>query len=419
MGLQVNVRELITQLYTHRNTVEYLFGNRDNVTVNELLAQCELTEEQYRKLIQQEIIYEHQTVVGLSDAIIAMFEDFMEIGEVTPGVIRDYISELKRNIEYYQEVREMRFLRSIKKYLKRISIAITREIIKLQKNVDDTYKNEGNYRIKLQKLEDYRSKRDSIIDFIKRTEEMIGETKMIFSHTADTELYGIISSLKASLIENLDYLIEIQTDITDYINKIQFQLDVYKKAQALKEIKDRGELHYKTNFKNVIEALDALGFNAVKSPRTKISVEFLFTDEGHVICQKVAEKYKIARLMARRMAEKHPGDFKDLHTEAFVRMDTETLVEKFSNQKKNLFEFLQDYKFPKAIGDLTFEERITLFVEVAMEYEKILDFKFTLNYYDYEVKGVKKRLGYTLILPNKDRVVKKKKVAPLPKEGEN
>src|SRR5437764_853163 len=97
-----------------------------------------------------------------------------------------------------------------------------------------------------------------------------------------------------------------------------------------------------------------------------------------------------------------------LHTEAFVRMDTETLVEKFMNQKKNLFEYLQTYKFPKAIGDLTFEERITLFVEVAMEYEKQLDFKFTLNYYDYEVKGVKKRLGYTLILPQKDKVFKKK-----------
>ncbi len=366
MGLQVNVRELITQLYVHRNTVEYLFGNRDNVTVTELLSQGEITEEQYKKLLQQEILYEYQTIVGLNDSVIAMFEDFMEIGEVTPGVIRDYITELKRNFEFYQEAREMRFLRGIKKYLKRIGIAITREIIKLQKNIDDTYKNESNYRIKLQKLEDYRTKRDAIIEFIKKTEEMLEEAKGIFAISADTELYGIVTSLKASLIENLDYLIEIQTDITDYINKIQFQLDVYKKAQALKDIKDRGELHYKTNFKSVIEAIDAIGFNAIKSPRTKISVEFLYTDEGHLICNRVAEKYKIARLMARRMADKLPGNFKDQRPEAFIRMDTETLVDKFMNQKKNLFEYLQDYKFPKAIGDLTFDERITLFVEIAM-----------------------------------------------------
>jgi hypothetical protein len=409
MGLQVNVKELLTQLYYNRNTVEYLFGNRDTISVTELMAQGELTEEQYRKLVQQEILYENESIVGLNDAVIAMFEDFMEIGEVTPGVIRDYIAELKRNIEYYQEAREMRFMRAVKKYLKRINIAITREIIKLQKNVDDTYKNESNYRIKLQKLEDYRTKRDAIIDFIKKTEEMIEQAKAIFAISADMELHGITTSLKSSLIENLDYLIEIQTDITDYINKIQFQMDVYKKVQAIKEVKDRGELYYKTNFKNVVEAIDPIGFNAIRSPRTKISVDFLFTDEGHVICQRVADKYKIARLMARRMADKLPADFKNQRAEAFVRLDLETLVEKFLNQKKNLFEFLQEFKFPKAIGELTFNERITLFVEVAMEYERTLDFKFTLNYHDYEVNGVKKRLGYTLILPRKDKIFKKKK----------
>ena len=409
MGLQVNVRELITQLYNHRSTVEYLFGNRDTITVTELLATGEITEEQYRKLIQQELLYEYHTVVGLNDSVIAMLEDFMEIGEVTPGVIRDYISELNRNLEFYNDVKELRFLRAIKKYLKRIGIAITREIIKLQKNIDDTYKNEGNYRIKLQKLEDYRTKRDAIIDFIKKTEELLDTSKNTFSISADSELYGIVSSLKSSLIENLDYLIEIQTDITDYINKIQFQLDVYKKAQKIKDIKDRGELHYKTNFKNVIEALDPIGFNSIRSPRTKVSVEFLYTDEGHIICKRVAEKYKISRLLARRMAEKLPGDFKDLRAEAFVKMDTAKLVEKFMSQKKNLFEFLQDYKFPKVLGDLSFEERITLFVEVAMEYEKHLDFRFTLNYFDYEVNGQKKKLGYTLILPNRKKTENKEK----------
>ena len=121
----------------------------------------------------------------------------MEIGEVTPGFINDYINELKRHIRFYQEVHEHRFLRSIKKYLKRINVALSREIIKLQKNVDDTYKNESNYRIKIQKLEDYREKRDTIIDFIKKTEEVIEETRGLFTLTNDTELYGIVNALKA------------------------------------------------------------------------------------------------------------------------------------------------------------------------------------------------------------------------------
>lgn len=409
MGLQVNAKEILSLLYYNRDVVDFLFANRDSVTVNELLSRADITPEQYQKLVATDILYEHQQIVGLNDVVIAMFEDFMEIGEVTPSFINDYINELTRNIKYYREGNEYRFLRIIKKYLNRIGVAISREIIKLQKNVDDTYKNESNYRIKLQKLDDYRLKRDTIIEFIERTEDVIDETRKLFDITNDLELHGIVSHLRQTLIENLDYLIEIQTDITDFINKIQFQLDVYKKAQRLKEVKDQGQLHYKTNFKEVIGKLNPIGFNGIRGPRTKIAVEFLYMDEGHDICRRVAEKYKITRLMARRLAEKLPANFKDQRAEAFVKLDTLTLLNKFLAQKKNLFEFLMDYKFPKTLGVVTFEERITLFVEIAMEFDKKLDFRFTLEKYEWlDDNGIKRRLGYTLILPGK---VKEKKAA--------
>ena len=302
----------------------------------------------------------------------------------------------------------MRFLRSIKKYLKRINATLTREIIKLQKNVDDTYKNESNYRIKLQKLQDYREKRDTIIEFIKKTKEVVEETRALFDLTNDSELYGIVQALKVSLIENLDYLIEIQTDITDFINKIQFQLDVYVKAQRLKEIKDHGSLHFKTNFNEIVRNINTLRYNGVKTPKTKIAVDFLYTDEGHVLCKRISEKYKLTRLMVRGMADRMQGNFKEKGIEQQIKLDTEKLVERFLTQtKSNLFEYLMEYKFPKAIGTVTFEERLSLFVEIAMEYQTKLDFKYRLIYYDYEDSAKKsKRLGYTLILP---MVEKKKK----------
>jgi hypothetical protein len=401
MGVQVNVKELLTQLYYNRNVIEFLFGNRDGITVTELMNREDITTEQYQRLIDYEILYEYQSIVSVNDAVIAMFEDFMEIGEVTPSFINDYINELKRYIKYFSEGRENRFLRSIKKYLKRINTAITREIIKLQKNVDDTYKNESNYRIKLQKLEDYRSKRDTIIEFIKKTEEIIEETRSLFNLTNDLELFSIVTSLKTGLIENLDFLIEIQTDITDYINKIQFQLDVYKKAQQIKEVKDRGELHYKTNFREIVKSINPIGFNNVKAPRTKIPIEFLYTDDGYMLCARVAEKYKITRLMSRRLADKMSGNFKDVTIENTLKLDTTTLVDKFLTQNKlNLFEFLVNYKFPKAVGNVSFEERITLFVEIVLEYDKALEFKYRLNYFEYEdSEQKKKRLGYTVIFP--------------------
>ncbi len=412
MALQVNINDILSQLYQNRSAIEFLFANRENVTVNELLSRGDLSSEQYQKLKSLDLIYEYENIVSLNDAVVAMFEDFMEIGEVTPGFINDYLNELNRHIKFYQEVRELRFLRSIKKYLKRINSTITREIIKLQKNVDDTYKNESNYRIKLQKLEDYRVKRDTIIDFIKRTGEVVEEARTLFNLTNDTELYGIIQSLKGSLIENLDFLIEIQTDITDFINKIQFQLDVYKKAQKLKEIKDHGALHFKTNFNEIVNSVNTIRYNGHKSPRTKIAVDFLYTDDGHVLCKRVAEKYKLTRLMVRGLADKMQGNFKDKGLEQQIKLDTQKLVDRFLAQTKtNLFEYLMEYKFPKSIGTVTFEERLSLFVEIAMEYQTIMDFKYRLQYYDYEDnEKKKKRLGYTLILPMKEKDKKKKEV---------
>lgn len=409
MSLQVNVKDLLSNLYHNRGVVELLFGQRDQITVNELLGRDDITEEQYRKLVSLEILYEYENIVSLNDGVVAMFEDFMEIGEVTPGFINDYINELKRHIRFYQDAREIRFLRSIKKYLKRINSTLTREIIKLQKNVDDTYKNESNYRIKLQKLEDYREKRDTIIEFIRQTTAIVDETRALFNITNDTELFGIVSSLKASLIENLDFLIEIQTDITDFINKIQYQLDVYKKAQRLKEVKDHGTLHFKTNFREIISSINTLKHNGHKSPKTKIPVDFLYSDDGHVLCRRVAEKYKITRLMIRGVAGKMAGNFKEQGLVQQIKLDTEKLVDRFLSQNKtNLFEYLIDYKFPKAVGVISFEERLSLFVEIAMEYQNHLDFKYRLQYHDYMVDNVKKRLGYTLILPLKEKAKKEK-----------
>ncbi len=411
MALQVNVNDILSQLYQHRGVVEFLFANRENITVNELLAREDITHEQLQKLKSLDLVYEYENIVSLNDAVMAMFEDFMEIGEVTPGFINDYINELNRHIRFYQEAREMRFLRSIKKYLKRINSTLTREIIKLQKNVDDTYKNESNYRIKLQKLEDYREKRDTIIEFIKKTTDVVEETRTLFSLTNDSELFGIVQALKVSLIENLDYLIEIQTDITDFINKIQFQLDVYKKAQRLKEIKDHGTLHFKTNFNETISNINTLRYNGHKSPKTKISIDFLYTDDGHILCKRISEKYKLTRLMVRGLADRMAGNFKDKGLEQQIKLDTEKLVERFLVQtKENLFEYLMNYKFPKAIGTVTFEDRLSLFVEIAMEYQNSLDFKYRLQYYDYEDNEKKpKRLGYTLILPQTEKEKDRKK----------
>ena len=102
MALQVNVNDILSQLYQHRGVVEFLFANRENITVNELLSREDISQEQFQKLKSLDLVYEYESIVSLNDAVVAMFEDFMEIGEVTPGFINDYINELNRHIRFYR-----------------------------------------------------------------------------------------------------------------------------------------------------------------------------------------------------------------------------------------------------------------------------------------------------------------------------
>jgi hypothetical protein len=131
-----------------------------------------------------------------------------------------------------------------------------------------------------------------------------------------------------------------------------------------------------------------------------------------VLCKRVAEKYKLSRLMMRGIAGKLPSNFKEQLIDQQIKLDVEKLVDKFLNQNKlNLFEYLIDYKFPKAVGNVSFEERLSIFVEIAMEYQNSLDFKYRLGYHDYEdANQKKKRLGYTIILPLKKEEKKSKKI---------
>ncbi len=219
--------------------------------------------------------------------------------------------------------------------------------------------------------------------------------------SGDSQLIQITESLKRTLLENLDYLIEIQTDITDYINKIQYQLEIYQKAQQIKEIKDQGLLNYSTNFHEVVAGLNPIRFNGIKNPRTKISIETLYTDVGQQLCQKVAEKYKVSQIKLRTTAGQLSFNLNEKILDHQLLIDTQGLIDKFMKQKdKDLFQFLCDYKFPKSIGELTLEQKLSLFVELLIEYEKHLNFTFRLNYVSLpDSNDQEKRIGYTVIYP--------------------
>jgi hypothetical protein len=399
----LTIKDLANLFYQNKEVIEMLFGNKDSINKSEILAREDMSDEKLEKLKNYEFIHENDNIIGLDDRIITFIEEFLEIGEVTTSFINDNILTLTDNIRYYRIDSNPKFLRNIKRSLKKINSTTYREVIKLHKNIDDTYKNQDNYIIKLQELEKYKQKRDDIIALIKETEEIVSESQGLFNLIIDAELSSIVLDLRYSLVRNRDYLNEIQAQIIDYINRIQHQSAIYKKIQRLKELKDYEELKYKTNFVDVVINAKALMFHRRNPLKSKLSLDFLYTDQGYHLTQKIAKKLHLLRQVSRKPAGKMVDGFDAEVPEESASLDIALLVDKFCKQnKEDLFQFVLNYKFPKKVGELSLEKRISLYVGITIDFDNRLQISDRIGKMDYvNDRQEKLKLGYAIIKPSK------------------
>jgi hypothetical protein len=406
----LTIKDLVNLLYQNREVVEMLFGNKDSINKSEILAREDMTDEKLEKLVMYEIIHENNNIIGLDDRITTFIEEFLEIGEVTTSFINDNIQSLNENLKYYRIDNNPKFLRNIKRALKRINSTTSREVMKLHKNIDDTYKNQDNYLIKLQELDKYKRKRDDIINLIRETEQIISEAQGFFNTIIDAELNSIVLDLRYLLVRNRDYLNEIQSQIIDYINKIQYQSEIYKKIQRLKELKDYEELKYKTNFVEVVAGTKALMLQRRNPLKSKLSLDFLHTDQGFAITKKVAARLHLLRNNHRKPAGKMAAGFDDNNKEESASLNINLLVEKFMQSDTDLFQFVVNYKFPEKVGELSLEKRISLYVGISIDFDNKLVISSKTGRIEFvNEKQQKLRVGYAIIKPNRKVVEKEVK----------
>lgn len=396
----LSIRDLVNLLYQSRDVIELLFGSKDSVNKAEILARDDMSDEKLEKLVSYEIIHENNQTIGLDDRIVTFIEEFLEIGEVTTSFINDNIQSLNENLKYYRIDSNTRFLRNIKRSLKKISSTTSREVMKLHKNIDDTYKNQDNYLIKLQELDKYKAKRDDIINLIKESEQIISEAQGFFNTVIDAELNSIVSDLRYVLVRNRDYLSEIQSQIIDYINRIQYQAAIYKKIQRLKELKDYEELKYKTNFIDVVTGTRALMFQRRNPLKARVSLDLLYSDRGYTITRKLAGKLNLLRNHQQKPAGRMEDGFDANVLEESTSLNIDSLVEKFMDSRSDLFQFVINYKFPDKVGTLSLEKRISLYVGITIDYDHKLSISGKLGKMDYvNDKKQKLKLGYAIIKP--------------------
>ncbi len=106
--------------------------------------------------------------------------------------------------------------------------------------------------------------------------------------------------------------------------------------------------------------------------KSRLSLDFLHSDHGYALTQKVAARLHLLRNHNRKPAGKLASGFDDSHREESASLNIAGLVDKFMETDKDLFQFVMQYTFPEKVGELPLEKRISLYVGISIDYDSKL-----------------------------------------------
>ena len=222
-----SIDELLRVLEREKLLLKQMFQKRVSTSLkyDYALELTEYKEERIKYLIDYGIIRDSGNFLEMEDVYLKFFEDVLQVNEnINVSFVNDYLGRLN----YHKEVRRC---------LKNIAMITVRNVIDLKRNIDNTYKNEPNYRVKLSKLNNLDEKRKNIELLINRSEDIIDNTQPVFFRVAmDTQMRIAVNDVKLQLNDSYHNLIEIEKQIIHYLNLIAYQNRIFEKVRRLKYI---------------------------------------------------------------------------------------------------------------------------------------------------------------------------------------
>lgn len=361
--------KLITEMFSKRKSIDY--------KLSDALELVDYDENRIDFLIQKFVIRENGGVLELDDLFLEFFEQVLDVNEeINLSYIDENIKNIKENIVYFlnenNETRKYNYLKLIKKTFRKIGITTYRSVVDLRRNIENTFKNEANYKIKQLKLENLDEKRTAIKSLINQTLSLINEEEVTFFNRAlDEELNRNIIDLKHQLNECSHNLIEIEKQIIDYLNQIKKHGEFLEKLRKLKYLKDHFTIESETNIKQILSGKNQVIFEKRIGEPLKLSIDLLRTDEkAFEAIKRVAKKHKNRKLFKSELADNISSEYLENNVEKEIMIDYEEIRNRFMATGDNLFNFIINYDFLK---DVTFDERVTIFCQVVSLYESELD----------------------------------------------
>jgi hypothetical protein len=383
-----NIKELFSALKKEENLLLEMFKKRKSVNYRYEYALdiVENNENRIKYLLDREVIRQNGNNLEIDDLFLQFFEQVLDANEeINVSYINENLEKITQNIQYFlnetNENRKYDYLRKIKTTLRNIGNITLRNVVDLKRNVDNTFKNEPNYKNKKAKLINLDKKRKDIAKLIEQTEKLVSEKEVTFFTTAtDEELNRIIVQLKIQLGKCSHNLIEIERQIIDFLNQIQYQSSVIEKLRKIKYLKDQYILETSTDIKTVLANNNSVIFEPNPQYPLKLSLEFLQSNEdAFVSIKKIANRVKAGIKLQRPVADKISSEYLQTRTEEEIQINLEEVKNGFMASGYALFDFVLNYNFAK---EVLFDEKITIYCQLISQYENM--FEITDKYQENE-----------------------------------
>lgn len=393
-----NIDDLIRCLDREKKLLNELFIKRDTLSFryDYALEIIDYKAERIRYLIENEVIRESGDYLEMEDIYVQFFEEVLQINdEINISSVKDYISHLKDNITYWvsssTEKDKIKYYNEVRRALKRIALTTEKNVIDLKRNIDSTYKNEPDYKIKKKKLENLDMKRMGISSLIDNAERVIDTEETFFTVAMDNQLKSLVNDVKLQMNDSYHNLIEIKRQIINYLNLIERQSLILEKARRLKYLRDQLILEDKTNITSVASSLNPVMFEPeIRTLNRRLSLEKMQDDDDLLdIILKVRKELKTGTSLRSRLAEEIPDSYFADESRVSDSVNLKTIFNAFSAAGHNLFKFVYDYEYHNNVAD---NDKVIYFCQIASLFSQNLEFTGsyeTLGDIEYPIVNIK------------------------------
>lgn len=391
----IHIKELLNLLSRTKELLAEMFEKRKSFSYKYEMALELVEEDVLETLITKGVLRQNGAYIELDEQYLGFFEQVLEVNEdINTSYIQENIGQVKQAIDFYLkeniEHRKYSYLKQVKSSMRKIGRITLRNVIDLNRNIENAFKSEPNYKIKIARLEGFDQKRKDIQLLIEQTERMVmGEEEQTFFKTAmDDELKYITAQLRLKLTEARHNLIETQKQVIEFLNQVKFQSRLVEKIKQVKYLKDQFELKAKTNIVEVLQQAKAVNFETKPTYPLRLSLDYLQTDEARNSLEKVSVKQKQGRRNALPVAEGISDAYLQTETEEEVFINLQAMRNGFAASGKNLFQFVMEYNYPR---EVPYDEKITVFCQLVSMYET--EFKVADEY------GKQEMIEYAMVYP--------------------